>query len=247
MVIRQPDIGNLPPRLITGTRQFFEFADSFDKENLNILFKKDGKSQVITIDKGEGTYIFIADTYSISNLGLGIEDNALFYLALVQQYGSGKQVYFDEYHFGISSERGIIGYTQKHNIHYLFIQLAFCGLFLVWRFYPRFGQIIPLKVDLRRESTEYISSMAIIYRKARMHKHLLGLIHRYFGKIIDRRRKTGTGKVLILKSGEQHGLNRLQVEYDKLSSRFQVSESELLGFTQKGITLLNAVQRRNLF
>jgi cytochrome c oxidase assembly factor CtaG len=74
----------------------------------------------------------------------------------------------------------VIGYARKTSTHYFLIYLFLLTGFGVWHFGARFGQIIPRRLDPRRESAEYVRAMGTLYQKARMNRHAGAVIYAGF-------------------------------------------------------------------
>jgi hypothetical protein len=124
---------------------------------------------------GRGTLIALSAPRALSNVALRSEGNARFAFAVLQPT-SGSQVAFDELHHGFGARpqkqpANLLTDYAWGQAGLLASALIFFWLLLSGR---RFGRSIPLVVSRGRSLTEYVSSMAGLYRVGRKREFVAG-------------------------------------------------------------------------
>lgn len=142
---------------------------------------------------GQGRVILAADRGFLTNGRLKeAPDNALFLLNLARSFGIG-QVQFDEYHLGY-------GYRPEDPVAKALIRLPMAMEVLEWQILflaalyflmvgKRFGRPMALPETGGRTITEYITSLATLYQRARATN--VALDHLYHGLVERMRLSTG--------------------------------------------------------
>ncbi len=124
----------------------------------------------VTWKKGKGTVIAAISSLGADNAHLQEADNAVMFVNIADAFaGPGrKSVLFDEYHqgFGEEAEGRSLWDAVGAPVRAVFWYLAAAFLILVYNLNRRFGAAKSLSLPTYRPSTEYISSMARLYRKA---------------------------------------------------------------------------------
>ena len=130
----------------------------------------------IAIEKpfGKGRVILIANRYGATNAGLAQADNAVLLVNIARQTAaaSHRAVRFDKYHHGIGFEERSA--DKKDDVwnstplpwRLAIFHLAAVGLLLVYNGNRRFGPARVTPVVTLRASTDYVNSMARLYRRA---------------------------------------------------------------------------------
>jgi len=127
---------------------------------------------VVAVEKplGNGHIIIVANRYGATNAGLAQADNAVFLVNIARAAAgsSGRVVRFDEYHHGV-------GFAEKtaaasgglwSSTPLAFLQLLAAGLLLLYNGNRRFGPARVIRPPSLRASTDYVNSMARLYRRA---------------------------------------------------------------------------------
>jgi len=123
---------------------------------------------------GKGAVLVVADDRLASNSGIQENDNVLFLanVAAVALRNTQQTIAFDEYHHGVgfaagkaSSDEGLLAYTPLPVRLALFHLLALAGL-LIYNGNRRYGPARTLPTPTFRPSTDYVGSMARLYRRA---------------------------------------------------------------------------------
>jgi len=114
---------------------------------------------------GKGGVLALASSWSLSNEGIGRDDNIVLLLnALRYRNPAGGTVTFSEYHHGYGRAPGIWSlFDTPTRLGIAQVGLAF--LLLLFAVSRRFGAPVPLREGVRQRS-EYLSSMASLLRRA---------------------------------------------------------------------------------
>jgi hypothetical protein len=150
---------------------------------------KDSKgAYALVTNEGEGQTIAITDGLRIDNAGIASVDNALLFLNIgIENAGDG--ILFDEYHHGYGAESGgrslwqAIGTAARACALYLLA--AF--LLVIYNANRRFGAMKRIAIPTSRPSTEYVSSMGALYRRAGAARVALDVIRTAFVRDISNR------------------------------------------------------------
>jgi hypothetical protein len=143
----------------------------------------DARGPVVAVSPhGRGRYLLCSSPWSFSNSGLLRTGNLETFLTLVSLGGSGggepTRVLFDEYHMGYGSGESLLDLITVAS-RWGLLQLAVAALLLLGVNALRFGRPIPLPPgEGLRFRSEYLSSMAALFRRARA----TGLVRRKLGE-----------------------------------------------------------------
>jgi hypothetical protein len=133
------------------------------------LFADGSGPAVLVLRRGRGTIVAVSDPRAGDNAHLARDDNARFFLQLARTYGvtSGDarpRVAFDEFHQGYYD--GASFWTAVGRPGRLVAgQLAALALLIAYSASRRFGLPRPLP-EAQRVSSEYVASLADLYRRA---------------------------------------------------------------------------------
>jgi hypothetical protein len=126
----------------------------------------DRKPAIVVFTRGRGTVYAVSSPGVIENHTLAVTDNACFFVQMVEaSVPPGGVVYFDEYHQGYSEQDTLwtaIGQPGRS----AFLQVAVLALLLAYAAGRRFGLPRPLP-PAPRVSSEYVTSLSDLYRRAR--------------------------------------------------------------------------------
>ena len=147
------------------------------------LFGDSNGPLILSLPVGKGRLVIIADAGFASNRNLARSDNGVFLAHLLAKASAqGLPVLFDEYHHG--SVDGSAGRTLwsalGRPLQLIVLQLLVAGLALVGVVAVRFGRPIPLERGTARQTTDYISSLADLYRRAQASPAALETLYREF-------------------------------------------------------------------
>lgn len=140
-----------------------------------------GDALVSVIAVGSGRMIVVADGYFACNRNLIRADNAVFLTnILADSVASGQKVLFDEYHHGDISSGNTIWDALGLPAQSAIAQFVLAALIMAIVLVPRFGTPRPVQSKEHRNTGEYVSSLASLYRGARATAPALELIYRQF-------------------------------------------------------------------
>lgn len=151
-----------------------------------LLLDEEG-AYIIAWKQGKGTVIVTTRGVLPGNAHIAEADNVLFFVNIVEAHTFPDRplVLFDEYHqgFGYATEGGrslwqAMGAPARTLVYYL----AFGFLLFLYNANRRFGAALHLAAPSYRPSTEYIASMASLYRRAGAADMALETIYRAFAR-----------------------------------------------------------------
>ena len=160
------DADFLPKAISWHSRMYFKDPEASWK----VLYTVDNRPVVVERQFGNGSMLFLADTYLFSNEALRTEryPQILAYAA-----GPNSTIIFDESHFGVTRQQGIVDLVRLYRFHWFFLVVILMAALYVWKNAVKF--IPPIhgsgKIDDRGNSTE------------RNYTHgLIGMLRRYIPK-----------------------------------------------------------------
>jgi hypothetical protein len=198
---------------------------------------------------GKGHCLVVANNSSIDNAGIKDADNAVFLLNVADSAmrGTPGRILFDEYHHGVGfdSRDPTRDDTQFGSlpvpIRLAVWQLLGLGALLVYNGNRRFGRPRMLPVMNYRPSTDYIGSMARLFRRAGAADIALQTLHKTFVRDLthaldmppDARRD-----LLVERAQSRYGvdgaaLSRLLARCEEVQAGQRIGEMEMLGLAQQ--------------
>jgi hypothetical protein len=162
---------------------------------------------------GNGRVFVLASDYPLSNDGIGKKDNGAFVYNLVQMAG-GTTVAFDEAHHGAPGEGGdMIALLTRNQWGWAIIYAALvAGIYVVWSA-RRLGAPLPeQKPDQRRPTSDYVTAVAGLFRRARKPGYAAERYLRYFKRTLSKHAEldpylTDAGFVQALYERGRHAFN----------------------------------------
>jgi hypothetical protein len=155
------------------------------------LLRDDDGSYAVTWKKGKGTVIAAMSSLGADNAHLQRADNALLFVNIAETHTSGhrKAVLFDEYHQGYGEvvEGRSLWDALGTPARAVFWYFAGVFLILVYNLNRRFGPAKRLVLPSYRPSTEYIMSMARLFRKAGAGDIAIETIYKAFSRDLAQR------------------------------------------------------------
>lgn len=144
------------------------------------------KPVLLKFNRGQGTIWLASVPQLLTNDNLHNDNNARFVLGLVGNLPRGSIIAFDEYHHGLNAggEQTFLYalYTTPWGWGLIFAFLL-CFGYLIWNG-KRFGRTIPVRRTLaRRTPSEYVVSMANLFRRANKR----GMVLQHYKHALKRR------------------------------------------------------------
>jgi hypothetical protein len=135
---------------------------------------------------GDGRVFVLASDYPLSNAGLGREDNGAFVYNLVQM-SSGTRVAFDEAHHGLSTGGDLVALLTGNPWGWAILYgVLLAGAYTLWSA-RRLGPPLPVrKPDERRPTSDYVSSVAALFRRARKPGYAAERYLQFFKRTLSR-------------------------------------------------------------
>ncbi|MDR3709170.1 MAG: hypothetical protein P4L33_12785 [Capsulimonadaceae bacterium] len=201
-----------------------------------------GEPVVSVLPVGKGRAIFVADGFFASNRNLARADNAVFLgNILADSVKPGQKALFDEYHHGEIAGEGTIWSALGFGPQSACLQLVLAVIVMVFVLAPRFGTARPAGPNERRNSGEYVASLAALYRGAHAAAPALDFIYRQFLRDLCTRLNVPTDlslAALAEAAGRRGHVN--EVELKKLLGRCErhietrsLTENELLDLVRQ--------------
>ena len=147
------------------------------------LFGDGAGAVALDIPVGKGRLIAVSDSQLFSNANLPRSENALFLANVLAHYSRpGGRVLFDEYHHGDAAgdSSDTVWSTLGRPLQLALIQLGLAAAALLVLLSGRFGPPIPLGRPPSRTSSDYVLSLANLYRRAEAAPTALETLYRQF-------------------------------------------------------------------
>ncbi len=217
---------------------------AFENGNFTAYAQAKGKPVLARVKHGDGIVWISSAPALFTNQNLNDEDNARVVAALVANLPRASGIAFDEYHLGLQTQEtgGFIevlydtpwGWGVLFAIVAVFFYLAVNG--------QRFGRVMPIPKTLaRRSPSEYVTSMANLFRRANKR----GMVLYHYRHSLKRR--LGRPYHLNPELGDERYiemLTRLRPEVDRAElvrilntlRRTDISEAELVQAAEQAVT-----------
>ncbi|HLV81480.1 MAG TPA: DUF4350 domain-containing protein [Chthonomonadaceae bacterium] len=158
------------------------------------LFADSAGALALTKPLGKGRLFLVADPMAFSNDSIQKADNAVFLVNIAAETAgrAGKTVVFDEYHHGIGfdqasgSDEGGIWASAPLPLRLALLHLLALGALIVYNGNRRFGQPHYVALPAYRPSTDYLDSMARLFRRAGAADIALQMLYTRFARDLAR-------------------------------------------------------------
>ncbi|GAA5529743.1 DUF4350 domain-containing protein [Herpetosiphon gulosus] len=146
-----------------------------DRPNSQVLVGTEQQPTMLGISRGRGMIYVSTNVGLFTNTGLFHESNARILLNMVNRVPAGGVIAFDEVHHGralIPRAAPVPAQPYSPLVAAMVYSAIVVGL---WALLSgrRFGQIVPSRIDLmRRNSSEYVQSMANLFQRGRQAEHM---------------------------------------------------------------------------
>lgn len=197
---------------------------------------------------GDGWIFLHASPYSLSNQGIARGDNLRLVLNIIEQFCADDQrgVWFDEYHHG---HRQGLWRGLPEVVRWGIIQAVLALLLVMLSTAKRFGAPTITSLEPPRERSEFLSSMALLFKRARATQATVRLLKMQF--IRDALKMPYTlstpdidqivERLMVLPTQEAEEIARLIDEANRLERKEKLSEGEVL---RLAIKMREIVRRR---
>ena len=144
-----------------------------------------GRNILVDARYGAGSIAILSDPYVVSNVGIGLVDNAQLATNLVRT--SGGAIAFDEYHQGYgTNENRFFQYFAGTPVISIFLQLAAIAGFVLYSQSRRFARPVPEPEPDRRTKLEYVAAMAELQQRTKAYDLALENIYSDFRRRVCR-------------------------------------------------------------
>ncbi|HEY2866293.1 MAG TPA: DUF4350 domain-containing protein [Pyrinomonadaceae bacterium] len=143
------------------------------------------KNLLVDVPFGQGSIVYLADPYIVSNGGIKIVDNAQ--LALNILATSDGPVAFDEYHqgYGANSNR-LFAYFSGTPVIAIFLQCALVIALVLLSQSRRFARPLPGEDQRRLSKLEYVTAMAELQQRTRAYDLAMENVYMDFRRRLSR-------------------------------------------------------------
>ncbi len=166
-----------------------------DNSHYQTLFRDDGGALAAEKKMGQGHVIVIANTVAASNSTISQADNAILLVNIAAETlkNGHRTIVFDEYHHGVGFEKRAGDETQEgvfasapKPLRFLILHLFALGALLIYVGNQRFGPMRTLHNATYRPSTDYVGSMARLFRRANAGDIAIVTLYRQFVRDLRR-------------------------------------------------------------
>ncbi|MCW3095026.1 MAG: hypothetical protein JWL77_644 [Chthonomonadaceae bacterium] len=160
------------------------------------LFRDAGGALAAEKAMGKGHVIVLANSVAASNSAIAQADNAilLYNIAAQTLQKSHRTIAFDEYHHGVGFESHGFGEEPQESmfasapkpVRFVLLHLCALGALLIYVGNRRFGPMRSLHQTTYRASTDYVGSMARLFRRAHAGDIAIVTLYRQFVRDLRR-------------------------------------------------------------
>jgi hypothetical protein len=160
------------------------------------LFRDAGGALAAEKAMGKGHVIVLANSVAASNSAIAQADNAilLYNIAAQTLQTSHRTIAFDEYHHGVGFESHDSGEAPQESmfasapkpVRFVLLHLCALGALLIYVGNRRFGPMRSLHQTMYRASTDYVGSMARLFRRAHAGDIAIVTLYRQFVRDLRR-------------------------------------------------------------
>lgn len=142
-------------------------------EGWTVLYSQNDEPVIIFRKYGQGIIILCADSYIFSNEAMMSHR----YPRLLSWFtGPGKQIYFDESHFGIQKKTGMIDLAYKYRLQGVIVVFIFIALLYIWKnavaFVPP-RSYSDEKIQIIRSDRDYLDGLISLLQRYIPEKELI--------------------------------------------------------------------------
>jgi hypothetical protein len=181
-----------PTPLTTGVNrvQLTEFAQGVKAEGAPVTehVGDQGDAALIDFRFGRGRIVLLGEPYILANNGIERSDNVTLAMNIVRSMPDGT-IAFDEYHHGhgtaLASRSGLVGgllnifdYFRQTPVMGVLLQLCLIAAAMLYSRGRRFSRPIPLSMEKRSRSLEYVASMGNLAHRQGLRALVYENIHR---------------------------------------------------------------------
>jgi Domain of unknown function (DUF4350) len=156
--------------------------DSTDSSQLVHFADEKGNAVVVSYSAGNGSVIWWASAWPLSNAGIREKNNLELLLNSTAGY---KRILWDEYYQDKHSEKGEHKPVKAYS--WALAQLALIGLVVVLTYSRRSGPLVPLVPQSRLSPLEFVETLGNVFRRARSTHVAVEIAFQRFRQVAARR------------------------------------------------------------
>lgn len=145
------------------------------RPNSQVIVGSEAQPTTLGISRGRGMIYASTNIWLFTNAGLFYESNAKIILNMVNRMPAGSVIAFDEVHHGRALPPKAAPVPAQPYSPLVAAMVYSAMVVGLWALLSgrRFGQIVPSRIDLmRRNSSEYVQSMANLFQRGRQAEHM---------------------------------------------------------------------------
>jgi hypothetical protein len=142
------NLKGLPRTISWHTALYFDDLDAAWR----VIYAADGRPVIVEKSHGRGTLVISADSFFFSNEALRSERHPEL---LAWALGPSATVVFDETHFGIFKNPGVLSLIKKHRFHWFIFAVVVLALLFIWKNSVYF--VPPPKISPPQQGGDFIS------------------------------------------------------------------------------------------
>ena len=143
-----------------------------------VLARVDDQPQIVQMQHGEGTILFVASDYIFSNDALFApgKDNAFLAYRILETVSANREVLiFDEF-LNTTGTPKVVGLLLNNALRPLTLQLLALLVLLALTGTRRFGGLLPRSAPARHDITEHVNALGLLYYRVNNSRALLGAL-----------------------------------------------------------------------
>jgi hypothetical protein len=170
---------------------------------------------VLDYSYGYGDIVLLSDPYVVTNGGIGLQDNLMLAINVLEGLRPNGLIAFDEYHQGRGITRNpFASYFEGTPVLAIAGQITLLVLVVLWTNGRRFGRPLPLPQVDRRSSLEFVSSMAELQERSRAFDLAIENIYSRMRRVLARH------------AGVDYNSSRAEIA-ERIASRSTIDRHEL--------------------
>lgn len=141
-------IKNLPTAISWHTALYFDELEAVWR----VIYTADGRPAIIERSFGNGSLVFSADSFFLSNEALRSERHPHLLTWLL---GDSTDIVFDEAHFGILRHPGVLDLIKRHRFHWFILTIGILAILFIWK---NSISLVPPPKRSRSQAAENVAS-----------------------------------------------------------------------------------------
>jgi hypothetical protein len=211
----------LPQTISWHTALYFDDLDN----DWRVIYAADGRPVMVEKTYGRGTLVISADSFFMSNEALRSERHPAL---LAWTLGPSTTVVFDETHFGIFKNPGVLSLIKRHRFHWFIFAVAVLALLFIWKNTVYF--VPPPKRDPAQPGGHFISDrdstqgLISLLRRNIPARQLLQVCVREWERTIQPQKRSGNDKLAKIKSAYEMMTTRSPKFIDPVAGYRRISK-----------------------